>query len=330
MSRWSWIALKAFLTVAILALVLFSVDLRTLVPALTRLDLSVVPWVILLAVLQTIMLAVRWKVISSVVGGHLSLGSAIQGILISYFFSQGLPASVGGDVFRVWWLRRETNLSTSEALHAVLVDRLAGFFSLLLLSTVGVVLLARTTTGYGITTMELIVAGAIACALTLVLPTSRGMRRIWHRLRSRSPPKLRRLLIWVAEFKMVLTRIGSHLGLTLMGLAIGAVVHLLAVCMAFLVVRALGYNLAFWQCLAVVPPALLLTYLPISIAGWGTREATMIFGFSLFGLPASGGFLVSIVIGFIILAISLFGGALWIGNELHGTFNGLNQPAGEP
>jgi uncharacterized membrane protein YbhN (UPF0104 family) len=97
----------------------------------------------------------------------------------------------------------------------------------------------------------------------------------------------------------------------------------MTVLIAFLVVRALGHDLAFWQCLAVVPPALLLSYLPISIAGWGTREVSMIFGFSLFGLPAADGFLVSIVIGVIILLVSLFGGALWVGAEVRGTFDSM-------
>jgi glycosyltransferase 2 family protein len=329
LSRRSSVALKALLTLAILGFVLYSVDLRTVLPALKRLDLAVAPWVLLLAGVQTLMLAARWAVISGVVGGHLSFGSAFRGILISYFFSQGLPASVGGDVFRVWWLRRETGLNTGEASHAVLIDRLAGFFSLLLLSAVSIALLAWTTRGEGVTAMELIVGGGMVCAIVLVLPISHRLRHVWRTLSSRAPPRLRRALIWAAEFKLLLTRVGSRIGVTVLGLTIGVAVHLLAVCMAFLVVRALGYDLAFWQCLAVVPPALLLTYLPISIAGWGTREATMIFGFSLFGLPATGGFLVSIVIGTIILIVSLFGGALWIGSELRVSFNRLyHRPDG--
>jgi glycosyltransferase 2 family protein len=329
MSRRGSFAIKAVLTLAILAAVLYSLDLHTVLPALKRLDYSMTPWVMLLVGLQTILLAVRWQVISSVVGGRLSFSSALQGMLISYFFSQGLPASVGGDVFRVWWLRRETSLGLGDASHAVLIDRLAGFFSLLLLSAVGIAILARTTGGEGTATMEVIVAAGIACAVILVLPVSQGMRGIWQGLLRRAPPKLQQILIWVAELRGLLTQIGGHIGLTVLGLALGVVVHLLAVCVAFLVARALSYELAFWQCLAVVPPALLLTYLPISVAGWGTREATMVFGFSLFGLPTTAGFLISIVIGVAILIVALFGGALWIGRVLHGTFSGFPQEGGK-
>ena len=139
--------------------------------------------------------------------------------------------------------------------------------------------------------MELMVGGGIACAIILVFPISHRLRGIWVSQSVRLPPKLRRMAIWAAEFKLLLTQVGSRMMLTLLGLVIGVTVHLFAVCMAFLVERALGYDLAFWQCLAMVPPALLLTYLPISIAGWGTREATLIFGFGLFGLPPSAGFL---------------------------------------
>lgn len=323
MRRWWSVTIKIFLTAAIFGFVLYTVDLHTLLPALRRLDFQVVPWVMLLALLQTGLLALRWQVISNAVGGAFSFGNAVQGILISYFFSQGLPASVGGDVFRVWWLRRKTSLNMGEASHVVLVDRLAGFFSLLLLSAASVVLLARTTQGVGIATMEAIVGCGIACALVFVLPIPRSLRRLWRKLLNRVPAKLRDFLIWAAELKVLLTRISMEVRLSSLGLSLGVLVHLMTVFIAFLVVRALGHDFAFWQCLAVVPPALLLSYLPISIAGWGTREASMIFGFSLFGLPTADGFLVSIVIGVIILIVSLFGEVLWVSAELHGTFNSM-------
>jgi hypothetical protein len=89
---------------------------------------------------------------------------------------------------------------------------------------------------------------------------------------------------------------------------------------AYLVVHALGYSLALWQCLAIIPPVMLLAFLPISIAGWGTREATLMFGLQLFGVPPTGGFLASVLIGIIILGVSLIGGALWLGTDLGGAF----------
>jgi hypothetical protein len=53
----------------------------------------------------------------------------------------------------------------------------------------------------------------------------------------------------------------------------------------------------------------------------------LIFGFGLFGLPADGAFVVSIAIGLIILAVSLFGGALWLGTELRGNFRRAQHEA---
>ena len=45
---------------------------------------------------------------------------------------------------------------------------------------------------------------------------------------------------------------------------------------AFLVTEAFSLNLSFWQVLSVFPVTTLVSILPISIAGLGTREATLI------------------------------------------------------
>ncbi len=61
-----------------------------------------------------------------------------------------------------------------------------------------------------------------------------------------------------------------------------------------------------------VSPALLVTTLPISIAGWGVREGAMVAAFSLVGVPVEGALVLSILFGLLILLISLPGGVVWM------------------
>ena len=64
--------------------------------------------------------------------------------------------------------------------------------------------------------------------------------------------------------------------------------------------------------LALVPAAMLVSTLPISIAGWGLREVTMVFGFGLLGVDRSDAALVSIAYGLLFLAFGLLGGLIWL------------------
>jgi hypothetical protein len=68
-------------------------------------------------------------------------------------------------------------------------------------------------------------------------------------------------------------------GLLVMALGIGS--SLLAVLLIYLIGSAIGADLPALDCLVLVPPALLVSALPISLGGWGVREGALVAAFSL-------------------------------------------------
>jgi glycosyltransferase 2 family protein len=52
--------------------------------------------------------------------------------------------------------------------------------------------------------------------------------------------------------------------------------------------------------------------MPISIAGWGVREATMALAFGYAGLPANEGVNVSLLFGIVYFIVGACGGLVWI------------------
>src|SRR3979490_2184855 len=56
---------------------------------------------------------------------------------------------------------------------------------------------------------------------------------------------------------------------------LSVLVHILAVVIAWCVARSIAAPVVFSQIFQLVPPVMLITMLPISIAGWGGGEATM-------------------------------------------------------
>jgi hypothetical protein len=57
---------------------------------------------------------------------------------------------------------------------------------------------------------------------------------------------------------------------------------------------------------------LLVATIPVSIAGWGTRETAMVIAFGYAGLPESDGLIVSVLLGIAMFAAGLVGGVVWI------------------
>jgi uncharacterized membrane protein YbhN (UPF0104 family) len=62
----------------------------------------------------------------------------------------------------------------------------------------------------------------------------------------------------------------------------------------------------------VVPVAILFSSLPISIGGWGVREASLSYGLTLFGMGADDAALVGLALGIGLLLASLPGGIVML------------------
>jgi hypothetical protein len=80
----------------------------------------------------------------------------------------------------------------------------------------------------------------------------------------------------------------------------------------WLLAASLGIGFGLLDALAVLPAVLLISSVPISIAGWGVREGSMVVGLGLLGVGNSDAALVSIFFGVLLLAFGLLGGLVWL------------------
>src|SRR6185437_9939286 len=122
---------KLIITIVILVYLLSLVPLNEYRHVLMLLSIKSVISILMLVIGQVFLLASRWYLLAKYQGSTLSISGAIYGILMSFFFSQGLPASIGGDAFRLWWHRRE-GIATDSALKIIFFDRIYGLFSLVI------------------------------------------------------------------------------------------------------------------------------------------------------------------------------------------------------
>lgn len=89
-------------------------------------------------------------------------------------------------------------------------------------------------------------------------------------------------------------------------------IHLLTISAAWCCVKAVAAPVSFAHVLFLMPPVLLIASAPISIAGWGVRESSMIAAFAYAGLAESDGLTLSILFGAVSFAIGVIGGVGWI------------------
>jgi len=66
------------------------------------------------------------------------------------------------------------------------------------------------------------------------------------------------------------------------------------------------------DCMVLMPPVMLVTTLPISIAGWGVREGAMVAAFAMVGVQADDALALSFLFGVTSIIFALPGGVLWL------------------
>jgi glycosyltransferase 2 family protein len=103
-------------------------------------------------------------------------------------------------------------------------------------------------------------------------------------------------------------RISQQLGLSVL-------IHLLAMIAIFGIGHSVGINEPLVTYLVLIPPAILLTVLPLSFAGWGLREGALIFLFMSVGIDATLVLAMSILYGILLIFAALPGLVFYVRNK---------------
>jgi uncharacterized protein (TIRG00374 family) len=261
--------------------------------------------------------AARWKAVLVVFHHPLPSVDLWRYTVIGMFFNQLLPSGIGGDGLRIWYARR-AGLPLGAAIGTVLVDRILGLLGLLLLLIIGMPYLLSLgivgTVATVISISALVLALGIAAFLSIdhmmagLATLLRGRMRIGFLQRpfvtrvegglARTAKDTRRLLraLPYGPATVLLSLINQ--------IALGLVVLYLA--------RSMSLSLSPAAAVFLFPPVLLLSTIPISLAGWGIREGAMVLVFSLAGLPADASLSVSVLFGACMFLSGLPGGFMWL------------------
>jgi uncharacterized membrane protein YbhN (UPF0104 family) len=302
MRRFLFSAAKILVSAALLYFALRNTDFAALA---ARIDAASIGWLVLALVATVVQIfagALRWCSISAGSGAPLTTIRAMRYNMIGAFFNQTLPSSIGGDAMRLWLLAR-AGAGWRAATYSVFVDRAIGLIALaiLILFTLpwSLQLIADPEGRLGLVLLESAALGAGMVFLGLHLLPFELLTRIWATRHFHACSQIA---------SRVLVRGNGGPMLALVSLAI----HVLAVVIAWCVARAIAAPVDFTQLLQLVPPVMLITMIPVSIAGWGLREASMGLAFGYAGLDPSDGVAVSLLFGAVYFVIGGLGGLVWI------------------
>src|SRR5262245_42047453 len=130
--------IRLAITAVILALLARGIDFGDSARAIASIDLRYLALVLGLVAIDRCVMILRWILLLRARDIKVSNGEAARIFLVSSFVGSFLPAGIGADAARAWGLSRDA-ATGSDALASVVVDRLLGVMSLLILGLIGVI-----------------------------------------------------------------------------------------------------------------------------------------------------------------------------------------------
>src|SRR6516164_204299 len=287
------------------ALLYFALRKANFADLASRIDVASLGWIALaiaVTFFQIFIGALRWRIVGAECHAPLPVRQAMRYNLIGTFFNQTLPSAIGGDAVRLWLVARG-GAGWRAATYSIFVDRAIGLIAL------AVLIVASLPWSYaligdaqGRTALLLVdfaaLTGGMGFLLLGKLPWP-WLKRWWatHHLHACSV---------IADRLLFSRKHGPKVSMLSLS------VHVLTAVIAWCVVQSIAAPIGFGQIFLLVPPVMLITMLPISIAGWGVREATMGLAFGYAGLMTNEGINVSLLYGAVYFIVGAFGGLVWI------------------
>lgn len=285
------------LTILLLCFIVWLVDLRAALDLFRRVQWYWVIIGLLIVQLQMLLSALRWQITAVRLGQRLSVPQAISEYYLATLANLSLPGGVSGDAARIY--RSRHSAGTAAAASSVVIERLAGQLALLLVTLAGwalwPVLMQDAAPASGNHLIVMVLGVVVLLVVLWVL-----IRRFAHgrivRLVDEAGAAVHR--VWLADGQW---RVQG-------GLSLAVVATYLAVfaCSAM----ALHQPLPLAGVISIVPLVLLSMVIPLSIGGWGIREAVAVSLWPLMGLSVEAAISSSILYG-LISTLGSIPGALW-------------------
>ena len=309
--RYAFMAIKLIVSVALLAFLLSRVNVAELWEGARKASWS---WLLIALGFYTLnMIASAWRWHLLLAAQHVPMRrrTLLGSILVAAFFNNFLPSNIGGDVIRI----RDTAPAAGSktlATTVVLVDRGIGLMALVLVSALGATMAAELH-GSGSSPVwpswlwATFVVGAAIAGPAIYAPGA--VERLLQPLKVLHAE-------WVGErIETMVTALSRfrERPTALLGCFSGAIlVQALVVIFYVAVAEALQVPIHSWDLAVIVPLSIVVQMLPVSVNGFGVREATFSLYFARIGLPIASAVLLSLVAAAVMMFFSLTGAVVYV------------------
>ena len=306
--KWLVLIAKLAVTTGVLWFIASGLDLTETAASLAKIKPLTVVICLAIFVSHFFAVAIRWQYfVAALHDGSVTLLRATRLVAIGSFFNQVFLGTIAGDAIRIIYLRRR-DAGLTASVGSVLLDRYLALFTMWIALVLALPVFFNVFSGHP--TMQ---SGAVSiCVLgaaSLSLPAARlfvfvEKIQVLH--------FLHRPYRFVVALSDALNTTFSSVTAFLHVYLPSAYVIVSSSLAVWLIAHDLGFPLNFDVSIIVTTAAILVSAIPVTIAGWGLRELSFVALLGALSVGPEESLAVSVLFGLHILCASLLGGLVWL------------------
>jgi uncharacterized protein (TIRG00374 family) len=302
--KWINFAIRVGFTIILFLFLFKSLSWPTLLQTLAHANLPLVLIGLTIGAFGLVVSAYQWRSLLHIERIPFDLAKLINLYMVGIAFSHFLPTGMGGDAVKAIYVGRESGNKEGSA-SAVIMSRVTGFFGMLVIATI-VLIIWHDRFTFTIVIWFVMLSLLVGCMIigavfsaTLLPKLFRGK---WARYRIFSSA----------------ARIGNALRATakkpqslVTATLFGMLFWVIGCLNYYSYALALGIQVPLYFYFVAVPFVSLVTFLPISINGFGVRESAFVYVFSTIHVPVASSLLIALLMDAQVLFFGALGGYIY-------------------
>lgn len=250
----------------------------------------------------------RWRVLLKAQSVDATISFLIKSCLVGVFFNNFLPSTIGGDAVRAYDSWR-VGKSKVGAVVVIFLDRLLGIVALMLFALGALVLSKDLTANLAFPQVWMLVGlGGVLLVVFIIFMPPQQLFAFIPRIKM---PFLRRLHSILDTVSHALLAFQDRKDMLVRALGLSLILQANVVIHYYLIAKALDFPVPLHNFFLIIPLAIVVMMIPVSINAIGIRENAFVFLFATFGVSTAEAIALAwLAYGFVILQ-GLIGGMVY-------------------
>ncbi len=297
---------KLILGLSLLAVLIYRADITAVLRSFASIDLRFVVLVVVFPHIGILISTIKWNILLRKVSVNINFCRLLGLYFIGTFLSVFLPSMIGGDIYRVYQLSRDSQ-NTPAAIAATFMERFIGLAALVSLLPL---CLLQSPVSKQWPLLGMLVGAIIAIyALAVFIIFSRMDIPVPQFIRS--IPWVNKLMRSMDGTVKQIRAFPQSRRLLFAAYIISIIFYLVTAATSWAATMSIGAGVSYTYLISVVPMILLGGMLPISLNGLGITELGYVIFLELVGVQAADAITVAFLLRIRLLFTALIGGGIF-------------------